>query len=74
MEGVDRGEDAASDHLRLVVVVVVKIKLKAYNSKAEITPHRFNVHSLKERAKTEEFKLSPGSEKKRKKRQENLHR
>jgi hypothetical protein len=52
---VKRGADAASDHH--LVVAVFKTKLKAYNNKAERTSHKFNVHSLKENEKREEFKL-----------------
>ncbi|XP_068706251.1 craniofacial development protein 2-like [Montipora foliosa] len=47
--------DAASDHH--LVVAVLKTKLKAYNSRAERTPYKFNMLSLKEIAKTEEFQL-----------------
>jgi hypothetical protein len=50
-----RGADAASDHR--LVVAVLKTKLKAYNNKAERISLKFNVHSLKEKEKREEFKF-----------------
>ena len=52
---VKRGADAASDHH--LVVAVLKTKLKAYNDQAARPSHKYNVHSLKENSKTEEFKI-----------------
>jgi hypothetical protein len=40
-----------------LVVTIITTKLKAYNNKAERKSHKFNVHSLKEKEKREEFKL-----------------
>nr|KAG5713351.1 hypothetical protein BaRGS_024899 [Batillaria attramentaria] len=52
---VKRGADAASDHH--LVVAVLKTKLKAYNDQAGRPAHKFNVHSLKEKVKAEEFSV-----------------
>ena len=52
---VKRGADAASDHH--LVVATLLIKLKAYNDQARRPLHKFNVHSLKEKEKKEEFKI-----------------
>ena len=52
---VKRGADAASDHH--LVVAVLKTKLKAYNDQAARPSHKYNVHSLKEKLKSEEFKI-----------------
>ena len=52
---VKRGADAASDHH--LVVAVLKTKLKAYNDQAGRPSHKYNVHSLKEEGKAEEFKI-----------------
>ena len=50
-----RGAEAASDHH--LVVAILKTKLKAYKDRAKRTSHKFNVYSLKERGKSEEFTL-----------------
>jgi hypothetical protein len=47
--------DTALDHH--LVVALLKIKLKAYNDQAKRPSHKFNVHSLKEKVKTEEYKV-----------------
>ena len=52
---VKRGADAASDHH--LVVAELKTKLKAYRDRAELPTHKFNVHSLREEKKAEEFKI-----------------
>ena len=52
---VKRGADAASDHH--LVVAVVRVKLKAYRDQAGRPAFKFNVRTLKEKAKTEEFKI-----------------
>ena len=52
---VKRGADAASDHH--LVVAVVKTKLKAYKDQAGRPSHKYNVHSLKEEVKADEFKV-----------------
>ena len=52
---VKRGADAASDHH--LVIAILKTKLKAYNDQAGRPLHKFNVHSLKERNKAEEFQI-----------------
>ena len=52
---VKRGADAASDHH--LVVAVLKTKLKAFNDQAGRPSHKFNIHILKEKAKTEEFQV-----------------
>ena len=50
-----RGADAASDHH--LVVAELKTKLKAYNDQAGRPSHKFNVQCLKEKQKSEEFKI-----------------
>ena len=52
---VKRGADAASDHH--LVVAELKTKLKAYKDQAERPSHKFNVQCLKEKQKSEEFKI-----------------
>ena len=52
---VKRGADAASDHH--LVVAELKTQLKAYNDQAERPTHKFNVQCLKEKQKSEEFKI-----------------
>ena len=51
---VKRGADAASDHH--LVVATLKTKLKAFKDQAGRPAYKFNVHTLKERTKAEEFK------------------
>ena len=50
-----RGTDAASDHH--LVVAELKTKLKAYNDQAGRPSHKFYEQCLKEKQKSEEFKI-----------------
>ena len=50
----ERGANAASDHH--LVVAVVRTKLKAYKDHAGRPAHKFNVNTVKELVKAEEFR------------------
>ena len=50
-----RGADAASDHH--LIVAELKTKMKAYNDQAGRPTHKCNVQCLKEKQKSEEFKI-----------------
>jgi len=52
---VKRDADAASDHH--LVVATLQLKLKAYNDSSVRPSHKFNVHILKEKKKSEEFAI-----------------
>ena len=52
---VRRGADAASDHH--LVVAMLRTKLKAYKDQADVPAFKYNVHSLKDKAKVNEYKV-----------------
>ena len=52
---VKRGADVGSDHH--LVVADLKVKLKAYRDRADRPSHKYNVHSLKDKAEAEVYRF-----------------